>query len=421
MFPATPGPVTLLTGGGFIGRADECSTRLEGAEISRRHAEIVLRNHIPVLRDVDSRNGCHVNGRKITESPLALGDVVRLGEWVGIVSAVGHPDRGFGEIADGLAGGPRLARALDVARAAAKSDLPIVVLGETGTGKELAARAIHAWSGRSKRPFVPVNCSRLPEALADGLLFGHVRGAFTGADRASDGHFRSADGGTLFLDEIADLPFAVQPKLLRTLEDGEVQRLGESHTAKVDVRIIAAAQEPLRAAVEERRFRGDLLARLEGANVELPPLRERREDIPYLFSFLVARHSPRRALQADAQLVERLCLYDWPFNVRELSQVVRNLTALHGEEPLLKRSHLPPRFQDAAPPPSSVAPPSPPQRSEGTRDERELAAFLSALRAQGGNVAKAAAVVGISRQRAYRLMQERADIDPEDFRDATLR
>src|SRR6185369_13336340 len=250
----------------------------------------------------------------------------------------------FGTLAPGVFGGQRLRDVLAPIELAAHSDLPIVLEGQTGTGKELVARAIHDWSGRAG-PFVAVNCAALPEALAEGELFGYRRGAFTGAEQASLGHFRAAQGGTLLLDEVCDLPLSLQAKLLRVLEEREFQPLGEAKPSKLDVRVLAAAQGSLSQAVERGQFRPDLLARLEGLTATLPPLRERRAEIPYLFTRLLVTGSGSRPPEVEARLVERLCLYDWPFNVRELALLVKRLLVLHGAEPILKVQHLPERFQ----------------------------------------------------------------------------
>ncbi|MBN1606373.1 MAG: sigma 54-interacting transcriptional regulator, partial [Polyangiaceae bacterium] len=362
---------------------------------------------------------------------FAAGDVVRVGDWVGVARAVSW-NRDEREslcraLAQGLVGGPLLEQALAPARSAATSDLPVVLEGETGTGKECAARAIHEWSGRAG-PFVGLNCAALPEGLAESELFGHRRGAFTGADRTRVGYLQSAHGGTLLLDEVTDLPLSVQPKLLRALELRQVVPLGDSTPVPFDVRLVTASQEPLIQAVQDRRFRADLYARLSGLVVTLPALRERVEDVPSLFSHLLARNTDGRPALVDSRFVEALCLHDWPFNVRELDLLVRRLLALHPHEPVLRRSHLPPAMSGspARRGPAGDAPaeparaPAPRQlRARAaefehlvqTRRQDELEALLVALRAHGGNVARAAQQVGISRQRAYRLMEGRAEAD----------
>lgn len=222
-----------------------------------------------------------------------------------------------------------------------------MILGETGTGKEGVAHAMHEWSAR-KGPFVAVNCAALVPTLAEAELFGYRRGAFTGAERASSGFFRAAQGGTLLLDEVTDLPESVQAKLLRALEQREISPLGESVPVRIDVRVLAGTQIPLAKMVEERRFRGDLCARLDGLTIRLPPLRERKQEIPYLFTHFLRLHSGGRPPDVEPRLVEQLCLYDWPFNVRELDLLARRLLVLHGHEELLRRSHLPEQILNRA-------------------------------------------------------------------------
>lgn len=408
-----------------FGRDESCALVLSGAEASRKHAELRRDGPLLVVRDLGSRNGTFVNGERVTEAPLKRGDVLRLGEWIGIVVALPDPRTTFSyqRLAPGLLGGPALVTAIEPARKAVGSDLPIVLVGETGTGKEMVARALHAWSGRSG-DFVAVNCAALPESLAEAELFGYRKGAFTGADTARLGHVRSAQGGTLLLDELTDLPAAVQAKLLRVLEQREVLPLGESRPVPIDVRVIAATQEPLGRAVADKRLRADLMARLDGITVELPPLRERIEDVPYLFDELLREHAKGKPPTVEPRLIEALCLYDWPFNVRELVLLVRRLHAVHGAEALLRRADLPKRVLDglllatargsSKADPDSVNKPTP--ETDDQRNERDLDLLLPALREQRGNVARAAAAIGVSRQRAYRLMQARPDLDLDDFR-----
>ena len=194
-------------------------------------------------------NGTYVDGRRVSRAPIDEGSVIRIGDWVGVVLRLaGEPDGAvFQEIIPGYFGGPRTLAAVEPLRKAAASDLAVVIEGETGTGKEGIARATHLWSGR-KGPFIAVNCAALPEALAEGELFGYRKGAFTGADRANPGFFQAANGGTLFLDEVSDLSSAIQPKLLRVLEQGEVTPLGETKPIPIDVRVVVATQKPLAGA-----------------------------------------------------------------------------------------------------------------------------------------------------------------------------
>ena len=423
VFPSPRGQLSLLQAQRLLlGRDEDCQIQLPGTETSRQHAEIRRDGLLHTIRDLASTNGVFVNGEQVREAPLAAGRVLRLGDWIGFVLEVAvdqaEPEPVFDLLAPGLAGGPALRPALDQIRRASASTLPIVLLGETGTGKEGFARTIHAWSGRNG-PLVAVNCAALVPSLAEAELFGYRKGAFTGAERASPGHFRAAQGGTLLLDEIADLPEPIQAKLLRALEQHEVMPLGESAAVKVDVRIVAATQVPLDQEVAQRRFRADLCARLDGLTVRLPSLRERKQEIAYLFLHLLREHSGGNPPRVEPRLVEQLLLYDWPFNVRELDLLARRLLVLHGSEGSLRRSHLPdhmlrgtgsrlriptPVYPSPGTTPAVGTPVFPAGEDPRDRRERELAALRAALRDHGGNVAHAAAAAGISRQRAYRLM-----------------
>ena len=424
LFPR-PGQTAVTLGGApgrelTIGRDASADVVLDGNDVSRRHASVEWSGPASTItiKDLGSRNGVRVNGRAIASATLAYGDVVRVGGWIGVVTSA---PEGLAEIAPGLHGGGAMQAALAPLRKAAASELAIVLEGETGTGKEVVARTLHAWSGRSG-PLVAVNCAALPEGLAEGELFGYRRGAFTGADRASPGFFRSAEGGTLLLDEVSDLPLALQAKLLRALEEHEVQPLGETRPVAVDVRIVVACQQALADAVREGRFRADLLARLDGLTVRLPALRKRREDVLPLFSRLLADGSPNGAPALDADFVERLCVHDWPYNVRELVQLVRRLVVLRGDESTLRAEHLPDRIGIPATPPAAPTSPSPDAASPAaaphagaSAEPLELPALVAALRTSGGNVARAAAILGISRQRAYRLMEGQS-VDLEALR-----
>jgi transcriptional regulator of acetoin/glycerol metabolism len=403
-----------------IGREAECSVHLPGNDVSLRHA--VLRKDdtgfgVEVV-DLGSRNGVHVNGRRVSSASLRRGDLVRLGGWLGVVT---ETPGAWTEIAPGLFGGVALQSVLAPLQRAAASDLPIILEGETGTGKEVVTRGVHTWSGRSG-PLVAVNCAALPEALAEGELFGYRRGAFTGADKPSPGFFRSAEGGTLLLDEVTDLSLPLQAKLLRVLEEHEVQPLGEPRPIPIDVRVVVAGQQSLMEAARQGRFRPDLLARLDGITVRLPPLRSRREDVSPLFSHFLGELAPGCAPAIEIDFVERLCLHDWPFNVRELLLLARRLMVLHGGESTWRASYLPERIGDPSAPRAVDAVlarplPGPPVSAvkAGPMEPVELPALVAALRASGGNVARAAAMLGITRQRAYRLMEGKA-VDLEALR-----
>lgn len=400
----------------IIGRDAECDTALPGTEISRKHAEFVLTGPVLAIHDLGSRNGVFVNGVRGTDLPLTAGDVIRCGEWVGVVVADAEAE-GFREIWPGWYGGASLATAAEPARRL-KNDLPVLIQGETGTGKEGMARAVHGWSGRLG-PFVAVNCAAIPPHLAEAELFGYRKGAFTGADKSSPGLFRAAHGGTLFLDEVVELSSEVQPKLLRVLERSEVLALGETTPVGIDVRIVAATQEPLANAVSERRFRADLYARLDGLTIVLPPLRDRREDVVPLFQELLRQQGGGRAPPLEAKLAEALTVYDWPLNVRELVLLVRRLLATH-DSGALRKGQLPGRMLSQLPKAPALPSEAGLPAAEGGRparrkvdDAAEFEALVGALRAHGGSVARAAAAIGVSRARAYRLLAAHPDFSLE--------
>jgi len=404
-------PVTVL------GRDPTCAGCLPSTQVSRMHAEVRWIGGVPMIRDLDSTNGVLLNLARTTEAPLRAGDVLRLGDWVGVVREApgdGPVEWELEEVTAGYWAGPMSLASFAPARQVARSELPIVIEGETGVGKEGAARAIHLWSER-RGPFLAVNCAALPESLAEAELFGYRKGAFTGADRMSPGYLRAADGWTLFLDEVVDLPAATQAKLLRAIEQREVQPIGEVHPVRVDVRLLSATQGSLRKAVEEKRFRGDLYARLDGFTLKLAPLRERAEEVPLLFRKLLEQHGDAGGTRGlDPSLLERLCCYDWPFNVRELSLLARQLLVLHPDGKILDGAVLPERFlaRDRGSVETAsanlAARPSAARRDEPEPDPE---AFLAVLRANAGNVKQTAAALNISRARAYRLMEQIDSLD----------
>ncbi len=225
---------------------------------------------------------------------------------------------------------PAMERVFDLIERVAPSDVPVLVLGETGTGKELVARALHQGSRRRGKLFLAENCAALPATLLESELFGHKKGSFTGAIADRPGHFVAADGGTLFLDEVGDMPLEMQVKLLRVLEQGEVRPVGSNKTVKVDVRLVAATNKDLALMAAKKGFREDLYYRLNVVKIELPPLREREGDLPHLLRYLVAKFAAesKRRIEFDAQAQSALCAYPWPGNVRQLENELRRAVAL---------------------------------------------------------------------------------------------
>lgn len=384
-----------------VGRAEDCDLRIDGCRVSRYHIEIYRQGPLYALRDLGSTNGTWVDGLPAPHSPVRPGALLRLGNWLGLFQELdAGPLAPFRELTPGLFGGSELASALNPLARVAPTDLPVVLLGATGTGKECFARALHALSGRTG-PFHAINCAALSPGLAEGELFGYQKGAFTGAVQAQVGHLRAAHGGTLFLDEVADLPLALQPKLLRVLEQQEVTPLGATRALGFDARLVVACQSPLEAEVASGRFRDDLANRLAGLVVQIPSLCERRADIPSLFQRFISERTGGRPPELSVKLLESLCLNSWPGNVRELSLLARQMLALQGLEPRLRRSHLPAHLRH------DRAERDPAEASAGsgaTRRDYDRKRLEAALKECDGQVKVAAAKVGISRQRAYRLI-----------------
>jgi two-component system response regulator HydG len=282
----------------------------------------------------------------------------------------------------------------------APSDATVLITGESGTGKELVARALHLASRRAEKPFIPVNCAAITETLLESELFGHAKGAFTGASRARRGLFEEAHGGTLFIDEIAETAPAFQAKLLRVLQDGELRRVGESTPIQVDVRVVAATNQDLRRAIAERRFRDDLFYRLAVVPIRIPPLRERREDVPLLAAHFVQQFARRtgmtRSLSPDA--VARLVAHDWPGNVRELENVIEQAASLSpAEEIRAEDVHVEAGAERAAfAPPGTLA---------AAVEEAERRTIEAALARSGGDLAATATVLGVSHTTLWRRMK----------------
>ncbi|MCS7079309.1 MAG: sigma-54 dependent transcriptional regulator [Chloracidobacterium sp.] len=285
----------------------------------------------------------------------------------------------------------------------------VLIIGESGSGKELVARAIHRHSRRAEGPFVPVNCGALPEHLLEAELFGHVRGAFTGAVADRKGLWEEADGGTLFLDEIGDIPLSMQVKLLRALQEGEVRRVGAARSRQVDVRVVAATNRNLEADVAAGRFREDLYYRLSAVTLRVPPLRQRREDVPLLAEAFLqsAAQSLGRGLRLAPETLAALAAYDFPGNVRELQAAVE-YAALHARGGVIRPEDLPLKLQTAEV--RSEALPAPTRSASDfadlpTLDELERRYLLYVLETVKGNRTRAAEILGIDRRTLYRMAE----------------
>ena len=331
--------IKIPAGRHVIGKAPECTLVLSDPLVSRRHLEVEVSADEVRLRDLGSRNGCYFEGARFDSILVGVGASVVLGETEIRLSS--GEDAGshlplstrdhFGDL---VGDSPAMRQVFTLLERVAASDSAVLLQGETGTGKDLAAEAIHKASARRDRPFVICDLAGVPRTLFESELFGHVRGAFTGADRDREGAFVQAQGGTLFLDEIGDLDMDAQPRLLRALERRQVKPVGSSTYRTVDVRVIAATNRDLLADVRAGRFRRDLYHRLAVVRVELPPLRERPQDIPLLvahFLRLAGAAAGREPPTVSPEAMTAFCAHDWLGNARELRNVLDQAMSLsHG-------------------------------------------------------------------------------------------
>ncbi|MFO0686572.1 MAG: sigma-54 dependent transcriptional regulator [Sandaracinus sp.] len=317
---------------------------------------------------------------------------------------------------------PELGRAFELMRRIADTDCAVLIDGETGTGKELVARAIHSGSDRARGPFVAINAAAIPEQLIESELFGHSKGAFTGAAATRTGRFVEASGGTLFLDEIGEMPLALQAKLLRALQEKEIVPLGDSKAVPVDVRIVAATNRDLEKMVEEKRFREDLLYRLDVIRIELPPLRKRRGDVPLLAQAMIEDTSARRGalvtgIEPDA--LAALEAYDWPGNVRQFANVIERMVILRGEG-MLTLADVPEKVRRARPAPKADADLLVPELPEEGLDLRacverfEGSLMRQALDRTGWNKNRAAAILHLNRTTLVEKLKKRGWMTTDD-------
>jgi transcriptional regulator with PAS, ATPase and Fis domain len=378
----------------FLGRGQVMGAPIEDTHMSRQHAEVRFSDGRFVVRDRDSHNGTFLDGARIDGEHTAEDGVLRVGDTLLLLSQDVRPLlRRSVELADGVVIGPTLRETWNAIAEAAVAGGSVHIAGETGSGKELAAKHFHTATGRGAGPFVAVNCATVPPHLAERLLFGVKRGAYTGADRDADGYVQAADGGTLFLDELAELSPPVQAKLLRVLETGEVLPLGATRARAVDLRLCTATHRDLRTEVAEGRFREDLYYRISHSMVSLPPLRDRRHDIPWLVRAVAATHR----LRLHVSFVEAILMRSWPGNVRELlaaaTRGARAALAEHAD--LLRASHL---EESAGRSLASAGG----ERGRASVPEPSRVAIERALAQSSGNISAAAAALGLHRTQLRR-------------------
>jgi transcriptional regulator with GAF, ATPase, and Fis domain len=367
-----------------IGRSLDCDLTVLHTSVSRRHVE-VIGGAPPRVRDLGSANGTRVSGRRLApneETPLEPGDAIEIGSAMVMV-------RSATDTAPLRAPEPHaaMARVKKLVELVAASELSVLILGETGVGKEVTARTIHDRSARVAGPFVRVNCAALAESLLDSELFGHEKGAFTGATTTKSGLIEAANGGTLFLDEIGEAPLSVQAKLLRTLESREVRRVGGVESRQVDVRFVVATNRELPALVETNVFRRDLYYRLNGITIVVPPLRERRDEILGLARSFAG--SARISPAAEGALLA----HAFPGNVRELRNAIERAVVLSRGGEILPDHLLLETPAVSAPPAANANAPLAEQI-----DALEHQRILQALDEAGGNQTRAAEILGMPRR-----------------------
>ncbi|UCF31340.1 MAG: sigma 54-dependent Fis family transcriptional regulator [bacterium] len=391
--------VTLEEGVLVIGTHEEAGLRLNDPTVSRRHSEISRTSEGFLLQDLGSTNGTQLDGVRVDRAYLKAGSIITLGKSVlgfQLSSETIDPKAGkltrFGDMV-GQSGPMR--EAFSLLSKLAVHDVTVLIDGETGTGKELAARALHDHGSRARGPFVVFDCSTVPSELMESELFGHRKGAFTGATEDRAGAVEQAEGGTLFLDEIGELPPTLQPKLLRLLDRREFRRLGTDGVRHTDIRFVAATNRDLEKQVRDGTFRQDLYFRVSAARVKLPPLRERPEDIPALAAHLLVEISGRSGkkarLERDAE--RALKAYNWPGNVRELKNVLETSVALTTGDTITV-DDLPPLGGGGG------------EAGGGSIRDAEAQAIREALDRAGGNKRKAARLLGIAPSTLYAKMKQ---------------
>jgi DNA-binding NtrC family response regulator len=408
----------------IIGRADDADISIEDLSVSRRHAVLHL-EPILAIEDLESRNGTRAGGITLSSAqvcPIRPGDLIELGSVTltvqRTVAAISPPrEGGAGDLQQtdgpptmqhrpGFVAGDWLTRTWPMLSRIAAGHISVLLRGETGVGKEIVAELIHEHSRRSEAPLVRLNCAAIPETMIESELFGHERGAFTGAHATKTGLLEAAHGGTLFLDEIGDLPATLQAKLLRAIEDGSFRRLGATQARKVDIRFISATHVDLDQAIEEGRFRSDLLYRLNAFTFAIPPLRQRPDEVQTIALTLAAHAAltdEESAPEIAAPAMAALQAHRWPGNIRELRNVIERavLLADHG---VIQLEHLPEELQRVGDPTGAKVA----RGSEGaeygleippdlaTNPERQR--IIAALNQYGGNQTRAAEILGVSRR-----------------------
>ena len=403
-----------------IGKSQENDVVLIDSTVSRSHCEIVRESKGYLLRDLGSTNGTLLDGAEIREVYLRPGAILTVGKvelkvrtFSERIEVLPSEQEVFGEA---VGRSIRMREVFGLLERLAPSDATVLLGGETGTGKDVLARSIHQASSRHERPFIVVDCGAVVGSLIESELFGHEKGAFTGANARRLGAFEQADGGTLFLDEIGELPLDLQPKLLRVLEQRTFRRVGGNEEIRVDIRVVAATKRNLKMEVERGKFREDLYFRLAVAPIDLPPLRERREDLPMLVKAILADLAEREGkppLETTQQALDALATHEWPGNVRELRNVLARaeVMARSSGELVLSLGHVPSMGLGAGGPGALQGVAFDPERSyrdNKTRFEedfeRRYVSWL--LERHGGNISAAARAADMDRKYLHKLAKK---------------
>jgi DNA-binding NtrC family response regulator len=392
-----------------VGTAEDNQLVLTDDSVSRAHCELEPVAGGMRVRDMGSTNGVFAGGVRLYDAVLPFDSRLRLGDTELALSALAETvereqttrDR-FGDL---LGASPRMRELFADLERIAATDVTLLIEGETGTGKDVVAESVHRASARGAGPFVVFDCGAASPTLVESELFGHERGAFTGATQAHSGMFEQADGGTLFLDEIGDLPKELQPKLLRALEKRQIRRVGGTTVVAFDARVIAATNRQLRVEVARDRFRQDLYFRLAAAHVTVPALRERMEDLPLLVEhFLLLERPPRSADDLSREVWDLLRAHRWPGNVRELRNAVQRFLVTPDRALRDLAGMGSAAAAGAASPVTELLPLRIARREVNDAFERDYVAL--ALRVAGGNVTRAAALAEVSRQNLQKLLKK---------------
>jgi DNA-binding NtrC family response regulator len=406
-----------------LGSDEDNDVVVADAHVSRRHAEVRRTSEGVVVRDLGSKNGTFVGGVRVKEALLEPGSIITLGATdlrfesdagaaagaaprrapdatrkSGPAAALSAPTEGPSRFGEAVGTSPAMRSVFALLERVAPTELTVTITGETGTGKDVLARGIHAASPRKGGPFVVFDCGAVAPTLIESELFGHERGAFTGAVGEHRGAFERADGGTLFLDEVGELALDLQPKLLRALEQRRVRRVGGAADQEVDVRIVAATNRDLEKEVAAGRFRQDLYYRLSAATVAVPPLRERVADLPVLVETILA--GTNKPMRVARETLEALAGYDWPGNVRELKNAVQGAAALADGDVLEPRHLIFFKPRRRAPTIDSLP------LAGRSLESIERAAIAQTLRQFDGNKTRAARALGIAPSTLYEKIKK---------------